>query len=245
MSTSEVNHVIRIITEYFLPYRGLTLDPDQDLSPDNVNIKLNAQYYFRILAQRKEPRGKRTWVFIYVLSNDASKTVNMPSKNKPKLVELIASAEGDAKFPLLDELLIIAPESFFTKKPLTDTMDMISQERGSKALDATGERPYYNAYPYSTFACNLPAHVEVPKHEIMTHDEVVKLMSFERIVYSYLQSILVTDPAVIWLGARVGQVIKITRISETTGTVIAYRRVQYTPKTMPQETITAAASTTT
>ena len=35
----------------------------------------------------------------------------------------------------------------------------------------------------------------------------------------------VYDPAIIWLGARVGDVIKITRISEIAGISIAYRLV--------------------
>lgn len=234
MSSNETIRAIGIIIEDFLPYRGLKLDESQDLNPDNINTKLTNYHFYRITAQRIEPRGHRKWVFIYVLSNDSSKTTQTPAKNKPKLVDLLNSADTDPKYKDLDELIIIAPQSFFGKKPLLDTMEMISNEKGIKTYDPTGEKPYYNAYPYNIFVLNLPEHVEVPRHEIVPMDGVVNFMRFERLSkMDSLPKILSSDPPVVWLGARDGQIVKIYRPSETTLETIVYRRVFSIARSMP------------
>jgi DNA-directed RNA polymerase subunit H (RpoH/RPB5) len=133
--------------------------------------------------------------------------------------------------------MIIAPQSFFTKKPLLDTMDMISSERGTKVYDPNGEKPHYNAYPYNIFAFNLPKHVEVPLHEIVPIERAIEFMQFERISRTdSLQKILSSDPPVVWLGARDGQIIKIYRPSETTLETIVYRRVFSIARSMPIST---------
>jgi len=80
-------------------------------------------------------------------------------------------------------------------------------------------------HSYNKFIIEIPKHVSVPKHEFATQDEVDNLLkNFYKNKLSF-PKILQSDSAVIWLGARVGDIIKITRISETAGTSIAYRIV--------------------
>lgn len=62
-------------------------------------------------------------------------------------------------------------------------------------------------------------HVDVPKHEIMTDDEVQVIVE-RGIVPTTLPKIRVNDPPVMWIGGRVGQVVKVHRPLE-----IAYRYI--------------------
>jgi len=65
----------------------------------------------------------------------------------------------------------------------------------------------------------------VPKHEIISPDEKQKLLEHFNITEKQLPRIKKTDPAVIAIGAKKGDVIKITRNSPTAGESFYYRLV--------------------
>lgn len=63
-------------------------------------------------------------------------------------------------------------------------------------------------------------------HTILSHPEVVQLCSNELFINPLgLPAISINDVQCIWIGAELGQVIKITSISEITGNTIKYRLV--------------------
>lgn len=68
-------------------------------------------------------------------------------------------------------------------------------------------------------------HVLVPKHEILPKDEVEELLNRYKITLNQLPLIKSSDPAVKEIGAKPGDVVKITRNSPTAGKAIAYRYV--------------------
>jgi len=68
-------------------------------------------------------------------------------------------------------------------------------------------------------------HFLVPKHEILSEKEVEELLKKYNVTKDKLPKILVTDPAVKAIGAKVGDVIKIERESPTAGKVYYYRVV--------------------
>jgi DNA-directed RNA polymerase subunit H len=72
---------------------------------------------------------------------------------------------------------------------------------------------------------NILEHVYVPKHEILSKEEADALLKKYNITPSQLPSILISDPIVKAIGAKVGDIIKITRLSETSGISIYYRCV--------------------
>lgn len=74
-------------------------------------------------------------------------------------------------------------------------------------------------------AFNILNHSAVPKHEILSQDEIDEI--FENVDYkiSDLPKITVNDPVSIAIGAKEGQVLKITRKSETAGIFVTYRLV--------------------
>tara|TARA_B100000029_G_scaffold484471_1_gene536703 strand:- start:649 stop:900 length:252 start_codon:yes stop_codon:yes gene_type:complete len=71
----------------------------------------------------------------------------------------------------------------------------------------------------------VPDHVYVPKHEIMQKDEAAEVLKQFNCKPTELPLIYVDDPAIIELGVKPGDMMKITRKSETAGESIYYRYV--------------------
>ncbi|MCS7118695.1 MAG: DNA-directed RNA polymerase subunit H [Archaeoglobaceae archaeon] len=71
----------------------------------------------------------------------------------------------------------------------------------------------------------LQDHILVPKHEILKEEEVEKLLKLLGVSKEQLPKIKVTDPIVKEIGAKAGDIIKITRKSPTAGVSIFYRFV--------------------
>lgn len=68
-------------------------------------------------------------------------------------------------------------------------------------------------------------HVLVPKHEILSEKGVRKLLEKYRITPRHLPKIKASDPAAKAIGAKPGDILKITRESSTAGKAVAYRYV--------------------
>jgi len=72
---------------------------------------------------------------------------------------------------------------------------------------------------------NIFKHTLVPKHEILTPEEREELLKKYRIKPYQLPWIRATDPAIIAIGAKPGDIVRIIRKSKTAGEAIAYRYV--------------------
>jgi DNA-directed RNA polymerase subunit H len=72
---------------------------------------------------------------------------------------------------------------------------------------------------------NIFSHILVPEHVIMAKEEVDELLKKYNITLGQLPKISVKDPAAKLLDAKPGDVIKITRKSETAGQSKYYRLV--------------------
>ncbi|MHC1565015.1 MAG: DNA-directed RNA polymerase subunit H [Candidatus Syntropharchaeales archaeon] len=68
-------------------------------------------------------------------------------------------------------------------------------------------------------------HEMVPKHEILSEDEEKVVLKKYKAFKSQFPKIKCNDPIAREIGAKVGQIIKITRDSKTAGKSVAYRVV--------------------
>ena len=68
-------------------------------------------------------------------------------------------------------------------------------------------------------------HVLSPTHEKLTADEVQKLLKDYNVEYAKLPKISITDPSIEQLEVKLGDVIKISRKSPTSGNTVYYRMV--------------------
>ncbi len=71
----------------------------------------------------------------------------------------------------------------------------------------------------------VPDHVYVPKHEIINKKEAEEVLQKFNCKPTELPLIFVTDPAILGLGVKPGDMIKITRKSATAGQSKYYRYV--------------------
>ena len=71
----------------------------------------------------------------------------------------------------------------------------------------------------------VPDHVYVPKHEIMSKKEAEAVLKKYNCKPTELPLIFVTDPAILGLGVKPGDMIKISRKSPTAGESLYYRYV--------------------
>jgi DNA-directed RNA polymerase subunit H len=71
----------------------------------------------------------------------------------------------------------------------------------------------------------VPDHIYVPKHEIMTKKEAEEILKKYNCDPTQLPLIFATDPAIMGLGVKPGDMIKITRKSPTAGQSYYYRYV--------------------
>lgn len=67
---------------------------------------------------------------------------------------------------------------------------------------------------YNNLICVVPEHKAVPKHEIISDNEVNRICDTMFIQKINLPRIKVTDAALIWYGAKPGQVVRISRDSD-------------------------------
>ena len=71
----------------------------------------------------------------------------------------------------------------------------------------------------------VPDHILVPKHEIMTKKDAEEVLKTYNCRTTDLPLIFANDPAIIGLGVKPGDMIRITRKSATAGESFYYRYV--------------------
>lgn len=102
---------------------------------------------------------------------------------------------------------------------------VISDGRYTRSAKAGAKKHNIELIPKWFPPFNIFEHELVPKHEILPPEEVKKLLEKYKIKPYQLPWIRASDPAVIAIGAKPGDVIKITRKSPTAGEAVVYRYV--------------------
>jgi DNA-directed RNA polymerase subunit H len=72
---------------------------------------------------------------------------------------------------------------------------------------------------------NVLEHVLVPKHELLSEEEKQEVLKRLGLKPEELPLLLATDPAARAIGAKPGDIVRVTRESPTAGRAIVYRLV--------------------
>ena len=205
---AEELQLLRIISTDFLSARKLKLMgelPSDDIISYRVTVSPG---YVRVGAAAEAAGGEAARRVDVCFMGGGSKYMQHGNDFDSLLSDL-------TKDKTLDELILVAPDTFFAKSNLLEIFQR----------HADSSKTFCNPQPYQRFSMNVLASSAVSPHRIMPESEVAATFTHgEKRVD--LPAILVTDPIVLWIGARVGQVIEVTRPSPSTGRAITYYRVK-------------------
>ena len=102
---------------------------------------------------------------------------------------------------------------------------LVSSGRTTNAAKQAAKKKRIELLPKTFPVFDIFEHKLVPKHEILTQEEREKVLAEYRVKPYQLPQIKASDPAVKAIGAKPGDILRITRKSQTAGEHIAYRYV--------------------
>ncbi|KAL7417262.1 DNA-directed RNA polymerase RPB5 subunit [Mrakia frigida] len=94
-----------------------------------------------------------------------------------------------------------------------------------KVITQLGQDYTLEEYPEADLLVNITKHNLVPRHEVLPKEEKAALLLRYRLRETQLPRILISDPVARYYGLVRGQVVKITRPSETAGRYCTFRIV--------------------
>lgn len=185
------------IQKFIINYRKYNL-VDQFIDFNTFKKSMQVEQYIKHTCI-DEKRGFNVYILIF---HEHSKYIKATSQFK-RLLDKLPNNPADLIIITKNDLSIYINKSFIKYPHLT----------------------VYN-YLHKYFAIELEKGPLCSKHTILTNNEVKNLCANELMIHPLsLPSISINDPQNIWIGGTLGQVIKITSISEITGLTIRYRIV--------------------
>jgi DNA-directed RNA polymerase subunit H len=102
---------------------------------------------------------------------------------------------------------------------------VVTEGRYTHAVKQGAKKKNVELLPKSFPVFDIFEHALVPKHEILTEMEQAELLARYKVQPYQMPQVKSTDPAVKAIGAKPGDMLKITRKSSTAGEHVAYRYV--------------------
>jgi DNA-directed RNA polymerase subunit H len=102
---------------------------------------------------------------------------------------------------------------------------IVTSGRYSASAKATAKKKGIELIPRIFPSFNIFDHEFVPKHEILEAEERAKILQEYKVHPYQLPEIQASDPAIIAIGAKPGDIVRIVRKSPTAGKYVAYRHV--------------------
>jgi len=147
------------------------------------------------------------------------KTIVHLSKDKDKMIMMCVSNQETVGVVYVRELMSLG------EKEGVDKLIMVGGGRYTYSAQKIAEDSEVEMIPPSLPSFDIFKHRIVPKHEILSEEKkkaVLDRYHAEKHQFPWLR---VNDPIAIILGAKPGDIVKITRDSQTAGTYASYRYV--------------------
>ena len=152
-------------------------------------------------------------MYVYFLA-DSDKSIGLQAvKDKiDRIVQQSLTADGDKEdeWSMTNVILV-------SKGGLSSSAEKTIREVNAQA------RIYVEHFLDAELLIDITEHELVPTHEVLTEDEKETLLARYKLREHQLPKIQSFDPVARYFGLRKGDVVKITRDSETAGKYITYR----------------------
>lgn len=167
---------------------------------------------------------------------DFKKAYGSANFNPSSLNRIFTNDEGEriyACFDSIDKLSTATINGLSKKMDEQNVTHMIFLVRPGSATKASmkivdglrASGKWIEVFDFDEVAINITEHELVPKHEPLTEEEKQEVLKRYNVKETQLPRILRTDPVARYLGVRPGQILKITRKSDTAGEYVTYRLV--------------------
>ena len=115
-----------------------------------------------------------------------------------------------------------------TENPNLNIILVLEDKPNSTVLKEMGRNEFKNVeiFTLKSLSINITKHSFVPKHVLLNDEELKKLLNTYQCTKSQLPRIDKKDPVACYYGMKPGDVCRIERPSETTGTYYYYRLVR-------------------
>lgn len=184
-------------------YRNIVLDTEK-LSRDSVIQKLNHYEYVIITGKRSETDQRGKALVNIVLIAPKSKYATRLGDFKKILKTIKANTAMEIIIVSENELTVYIKKEIINFRAIRPDIQIES-------------------YTFEIFMFELPKHESVPKHTIVSEEEVEEFCHLRCTRRQYFPKILQSDPQAVWLGLKPGMCVRVDRLSETAGTAVAYR----------------------
>ena len=187
--------------ERFFKSRGVSAKPEAFGVPRNKFIaELDLLGYFKLGSDDNK-------ILLIILAPGSKYT-----EHGPDLRSLI-SMFSTTSTKIAEEIIIMAPEQTLAKKNVNSIVLEFRE---------LGNGTQYNMYPFYVLSLDIPRTKSVPKHSIVPPKEVKAILKYLRVAPRNLPALKSSDPPVVWIGGRAGQVVKTETPSSTSGVQIDY-----------------------
>jgi DNA-directed RNA polymerase subunit H (RpoH/RPB5) len=209
--------------QVFYKYRNL-ISLDTLMTKEELNTMIQRNKFVILKAIHKKDEEKKDMI---------TDIINKPSKKENKsdihvyyLVILYPNTDYDSKrsefkklmnmitYPRSDVMLISTAKKIGTH--LQKFINKINEDHKTQTV---------YAYGYQLFKTIVPEYSLAPKYTILTDEEIKIQLDTMYIDKNSLPKILDTDPQMIWIGAKDGQIVRYEYLSEVTIHNIRYAKV--------------------
>jgi DNA-directed RNA polymerase subunit H len=203
---ADLVRIYRTLTRHFFPYRGYSAA--EEPLPDDRVASLAELGYLRVSATCAG-RGARRRVEVIVV---APKSKYLTSEVRDLLAGVVSPAPRE-----LAQLILAAPQEAVEKHTmLADALAAAASADAPAVIDADpeGAGVHYDLVSHVMFVQNVPAHLYVPPHAVLSEEEAEAALAQLCARATELPRIYWNDPPAYWAGARPGQIVRITRPTE-------------------------------
>nr|GAT60965.1 DNA-directed RNA polymerase RPB5 subunit [Mycena chlorophos] len=141
--------------------------------------------------------------------------------NSSDQIFIFFSDERNVGVKTMRKLLSILEEKAITRGIIVFPSTMTSSAR--KVITAMAQQYRLEEFSESDLLVNITHHTLVPRHDVLSPEDKTLLLQKYRLKETQLPRIQLADPVARYYGLRRGQVVKITRPSETSGRYASYR----------------------